>query len=281
LPDYEITAASMSNAYEDNFFAIAAACARDSTDGLRPVLKSGRFGTTPTSIVDLHLRKADRRGPPVIDQRHESDWSLIFRGYVFQESLLSMRFLLFSRIQVVWQCRSICRTERNQDQLQRNIYKMLKWKQHAQLCDGLLDEQRNACFQDMVVEWHQPLRRYLDLVLTYPQDHLPAKAALVRHMMRLRRPDTYIAGLWVNSMLQDLQWKCTGASKLHLLRLDIPVPSWSWVSVRGQFRFETAQAETLPGVIVLDLSYELSSTVNIGKVIDASICVAGPAATET
>jgi hypothetical protein len=92
---------------------------------------------------------------------------------------------------------------------------------------------------DSVQYWRDVVKDYSRLHLTFSKDRLPALAAIVQRMLRMRKTDTYIAGLWKSSLLSDLTWRrsvrnsisrgCPNPEKDS--RLASHVPSWSWASI--------------------------------------------------
>lgn len=89
---------------------------------------------------------------------------------------------------------------------------------------------------DSVKSWHGVVEDYSHLHLTFSKDRLPALAAIVQRMLRMRKNDTYIAGLWQSSFLSDLTWWHVGGKHP---RSAARVPSWSWASTTGTVRYES------------------------------------------
>lgn len=82
---------------------------------------------------------------------------------------------------------------------------------------------------DTTTTWHDTVRDYSSLELTFSKDRLAALAAIVQRMLRMRKNDTYIAGLWKSSLLGDLTWRRRGWKRSS--RSASRVPSWSWASI--------------------------------------------------
>ncbi|KAK8218133.1 hypothetical protein IWZ01DRAFT_138170 [Phyllosticta capitalensis] len=85
------------------------------------------------------------------------------------------------------------------------------------------------------MEWQRAVQEFAALKLTYASDRLPAIAGLAQKMLRLRRSrpsfstESYSAGLWKDSLLEDLTWFVRDATST---KRDNPlVPSWSWACV--------------------------------------------------
>jgi hypothetical protein len=76
--------------------------------------------------------------------------------------------------------------------------------------------------------WHSLLEDYSRLKLTYESDIFPALSGAAKRMAR-HRNTPYLAGLWRDSIVEDLLWRSD-----YGLRDILPewrAPSWSWASV--------------------------------------------------
>jgi hypothetical protein len=71
---------------------------------------------------------------------------------------------------------------------------------------------------------------YTSLKLMRESDIFPALSGIVKQMQRFRN-DEYIAGLWKDSILEDLLWQADKPASRPAL--DLRAPSWSWASVVG------------------------------------------------
>ncbi|KAF4943560.1 hypothetical protein FGADI_13318 [Fusarium gaditjirri] len=84
-------------------------------------------------------------------------------------------------------------------------------------------------------KWHEIVRDYSNLTLSMEADRLPAIAGLARQAQKCRIGSSYLAGLWEDSLDQDLLWR---VDKLvpgfnHHRPPAYRAPSWSWASVNG------------------------------------------------
>ena len=87
--------------------------------------------------------------------------------------------------------------------------------------------------------------------------------------MERRKDDVYVAGMWKESILDDLAF-----SSRDGIRKDHAVPTWSWISAEGQVQFSTYKKH--PTLSLVDLSFTRISPANVGKVVEASITIKGP-----
>ncbi|KAI8724343.1 HET domain-containing protein [Fusarium sp. LHS14.1] len=102
----------------------------------------------------------------------------------------------------------------------------------------LLDMERHREAATLTVaplkqKWHEIVRIYSNLTLSVETDRLPAIAGLARQAQWCRT-GSYLAGLWEDSLEEDLLWR---VSKLvpgsNLRRPAYRAPSWSWASING------------------------------------------------
>ena len=104
---------------------------------------------------------------------------------------------------------------------------------------------------DSVRSWHDVVEDYSKLHLTFSKDRLPALAAIVQRMLRMRKTDEYIVGLWKSSLPSDVAWQSRDREKKP--RPALLVPSWSWASVIGTVDY--GFAKKLAWIRSIDISY--------------------------
>jgi hypothetical protein len=86
------------------------------------------------------------------------------------------------------------------------------------------------------------VRQYSKCHLTKKSDKLVAISGIARYLSILGGPQDYIAGLWRQTLLPGLLWRC---SELGITDVPAPgvrpsqyvAPSWSWASVNGSINF--------------------------------------------
>lgn len=91
-------------------------------------------------------------------------------------------------------------------------------------------------------------------------------------MARLRRNDTYLAGMWRSTLLSDIQWQLW--SPCLSSRQESGLPTWSWATTRGASY--STDLDTLPGVEILSLDYTPVGPAEIGAIKDAVLTIRGP-----
>jgi hypothetical protein len=116
---------------------------------------------------------------------------------------------------------------------------------------------------------------YSLLQLTIEADKLAALSGLASRMAKLRRPGTrYLAGLWSNSLEQDLLWVNSDAMSQELESRDNHptewrAPSWSWASIDSHIVFTNRLVKTY--FTIHDAQTQLATTDRTGRVKDGSI----------
>lgn len=231
-PDWEAEAVKMASYYSNADLTIAASAAKDGTIGLFPQ----RAATDEA----LDLVGKDAAGRPyelvvrtAIDhpfdvEEDEFDlFPLAKRGWVYQEHMLSRRFLHFGTREVVWECHASTRCQCSSspeparpDRATNQVLSAAKTGSQT----GDVNERRRL--------WYENVEAMMGLDFTYVTDRLAATAG-VATLMGKGYKGRYLAGLWEDSLLADLCWVLSdnGERPKELEK----VPSWSWASVTGDF----------------------------------------------
>ena len=155
------------------------------------------------------------------------------RAWAFQERLLSPRLLDYRSLQLRWECRRD--TFHNgryhsyadgweRDQAHHIPYNLRSW---------LFDPGDSAALmQTFPKEWSSIVESYSGCSLTFHSDKLPALSAAAE-MFGSRLHDSYIAGMWKNTLLFNLSWyrKHEFYAPLMARPRVYQAPSWSWASI--------------------------------------------------
>jgi hypothetical protein len=97
-------------------------------------------------------------------------------------------------------------------------------------------------------EWHVIVKNYAPRKLTFPGDKLKAIAALA-DLYKTRTKQTYIAGLWRETLVQDLCWVVNtpflrGPRSCLMPRpFEYRAPTWSWAAIDLQEHLHFGFAE--------------------------------------
>ena len=254
----------MADIYENAFFTIAATCAANGDDGLRPF--RDRFKALRLGSSGFFVRECIEDDSRTYGTSIKKHWPLISRGWAFQEGKLAPRTLRFSCHGVIWDYR----TTRVEEEKQRF---------GSNLDDDTIDLLPFFSFENSTSDpekaWQNTVNQYSKLDLTYRTDTLPAIAALAQRMARLRRNDTYLAGMWRSTLLSDIRWRTLGLRKtLERPRQESALPTWSWATKQG-VSYNNDQ-HPLHCVEILSLDYTLVGPAEIGAIEDAILTIRGP-----
>lgn len=184
---------------------------------------------------------------PLEKQPDTVEHPLLSRAWVYQERKLSARMVHFTRNQLLWECKTVKETESGREYL--------------------------SLHDRVASSWHSIINEYSGLHLTFDQDRLPAIAAIVEDEMKVRRNDTYIAGMWRETLLTDLTWQRYKHPQHP--RPCRAAPSWSWASIDGGVYFRVLE-ERLPSVEILDATFTPKEPAHMGGQSDASLVLRGP-----
>jgi hypothetical protein len=193
---------------------------------------------------------------------------LMERGWAFQERLLSPRLVHFVAGELLWECGELsdCGCNHYWRRERGNSFNAPK-----------IDYRRviNTAFVggDITGHWHSLVSRFSHLNLTFEKDKLPSLSGVVKEMMRLRPGDEYLAGLWRNTLLDDICWftglECTRTAVWRC-------PSWSWAAFDGQVWMSGVNAQRHRYSTILDASVTPTGDDPTGEVTAGHIILSGP-----
>jgi hypothetical protein len=159
------------------------------------------------------------------------------RAWTYQERRLSPRILDFTNRNLTFICRTGKRCQGSGSML---------WTSPE--AGGWKSQQHNIpCLSNQdLPTWYSVVAGYMTRKLTFPGDKLKAIAALA-DVYRMRTNNTYLAGLWKESLVRDLCWRVvvpdtlSTRSKWLYRPREYRAPSWSWAAVdmneRHEFEF--------------------------------------------
>lgn len=247
--DWRKEAASMASVYSNSSITIAATSSTDCLQGLYRTEKSR------DRVHKLKIRVFDQRPARVLAhpvsggvdwmrhrQNHQQWYAgprmpLLERAWFFQEWHLSPRLLHFVEGEIVWQCR--CGSLSQWQAFEGHSFPCPAAKQveNASFIGGPLPPESKT--QEL---WFDTVEAFSPLKLTYHEkDSLAALSGVAKTTGQLERGDTYVAGIWLESLHMELCWHALhplgpGRSK------ECAAPSWSWASIDGAISYEAARS---------------------------------------
>lgn len=291
--DWQRESAYMGDIYEGAVVTIAAVCSRSSAEHFLVPRSANCVNFAIIAITEQNSRLElvyARDGIPV---NEDYLGSLHTRAWAYQEKVLSTRILNYQKHELVWQCRLAKRCECGHRS--RKIEPAPVPQDHVtQAEDAALapDDPREG---DPYCSWQACVYIYTTRLLTYATDRLPALAGLAS-VIHSRTGSSYLAGLWEENLLSDIQWAADwwavdwSNSKNAANRLHVPcyqAPTYSWASINlPVFYTPPYRPHVLAGTsIVGDMIYQasvlethcqLKGSNRFGEVKDGYIIVEGP-----
>ncbi|KAF2750957.1 HET-domain-containing protein [Sporormia fimetaria CBS 119925] len=253
--DWEIESAKMADIYSLSHLTIAATRSPNGAGGL--------FTSTPDVAVQgktpagddyrfffrqriVHQLDAEMETAGFIGT--EKHFPLLSRAWVYQERMLSPRVLHFGHYEIFFECKSsvACEcdgitfhgsgTETAAPLVKIDYADMLEelTAAHHGIDDHAIDSRHILQSQHHVARlWRTLVTCYTALKLTMSKDRLPAIAGVARQMAAARQ-SPYLAGLWQDSLSDDLLWMVYAHSTFLKPRPHLrTAPTWSWASVEA------------------------------------------------
>jgi hypothetical protein len=223
--------------YKHGLFNIAAASAADSSERLfgfrdpHPYLPDVWRMSLRESPDSVYWYSDDRISE--LRDTIESIWQspLFQRAWVFQETLLSSRAVVFSQDEIHFRCAeeiSIESLPTDHPLREVDIIRNAFEKQQR-----LITSMKYLSREDMAKTWTEVVRLYCDTSITRASDRLIAISAIARCFGSLKQ-SPYHAGLWEDTFIDDLTWSTNDPQTRSGMYV---APSWSWASLCGQERF--------------------------------------------
>ncbi len=260
--DWEIESAKMASIYSNGQLTIAATHSSSGRGGLFSQHSDVKVqGQTPDGEdYCLFFRQ-------VIDHQvdmmvHGNGWDstaltfpLLSRAWLYQERMLSTRVIHFGRHEMFYECKSGVECECTNIGYAGQgpgIELPLVKVEYANVLSNYdtssedIQEKKdidNTYYHGARI-WRSMVCCYTSLLLTMSKDRLPAIGGLARQMAG-KRQSRYFAGLWSDTMNDDLTWKVTARSNQKKPRPNPRnAPTWSWASVETFVDYEDAIAFT-------------------------------------
>lgn len=268
--------AQMGAIYKNSTVAIVAACAASVTDGFlsnapeEPVAQLPFFVDSSTS-GNVYLRLKDA------EMTYDTEEPIFERAWTFQEFLLPPRALVFDSHQIHFKCLE----QRLQPIFQTHLEFQFECPDLPISVHGLVDEnlarrksessKENYKRKVQIGTWARMINEYSRRDMKFYQDRLPALAGVASELAKSWN-DTYLAGLWCRTIVEQLGWYRTELPRRNELpthelqarpwkiSYSCPMPacspSWSWVTVPGAVRIDSVY---YPDASLIDWGVDLKS----------------------
>jgi hypothetical protein len=243
--DWDTEASKMANVYGKSCLTIAAAKGAGPESGL--FANSGSeyqlrvLGVLSHNQISPRQPVFSRRKIPHLDT--QQGCTLLSRGWVLQERILSPRILYFGAQELVFECYEVRQCECGFINSTTLGQRTPPRKQvFAKLYKDSSPAKHRSHF------WEELVSEYSRLNLTYPSDIFAALAGIAKMAQQTVRAP-YIAGLWYNDTIADqLLWRTrprfgniVGQGEPGALQSRPKpqrAPTWSWASVCSSVEFE-------------------------------------------
>lgn len=224
--DWKTESARMHHVYGEALLTIAVASGSSVQDGIfntrRDPQSACRVSTTLTAVPGLgdvnvtadSLKPSDCQDEP-----------LYHRGWTLQERVLSTRVLIYTRDQLMWECQGAA------------------YNQSGTPMESLISMRvpKDTPINELQDRWQVLVTDYSARDLSRPEDKLPALAGLAQAFLEQMPDNSYLAGLWMRTLLDDILWAHRSVKFGRLAEQRRPseyrAPSWSWAAVDGNIRF--------------------------------------------
>lgn len=300
--DWDIESAKMASVYSNGYLTLAATHSTNGRGGLfSDIYDFEVSGTTPDGedyVVFFRERIDHHFEMGINEDRSQLGFStalyhpLLTRAWVYQERMLSARVLHFTRYEIFYECRSSLQCECGNIGYEgtSNITEMpiIKVEHGYALHEAHDNEEYEEEFSYLRARlWRTMVSSYTALFLTKSKDRLPAIGGLAKHMA-VRRKSRYLAGLWEDTLNDDLLWTIQATSKYKKPRpYPRNAPTWSWASVETYCHYwdpilfsssEDVADERKPYQHlskILDCEVKWSAVDEFGSIKDGSVTISG------
>jgi hypothetical protein len=257
--DWKVESATMAKVYSYSFVNIAAAASSDANGGLFRERRA--FATNPVKVRidwadyvagDFYCVADDPWDRDVVDS------TLLSRGWVFQERLLSGRTVYFSRNQLLWECGELYASEvfpsggpwdlefRRPDSATperlpdgidlavdgRFKHHYVRLRSRAAIAATASGSQGDPMQdRDFLYVWSSVVRHYSHGNLTFAKDRLVAISGVASQLSNSITSQDYVLGLWRDKLPLLLLWYVDGDEPPTAVQPQVYLgPTWSWAS---------------------------------------------------
>lgn len=254
--DWLTESAKMESIYGGSYLNIAAASAVDVSEGLflkLPFYNGGFFARTGAMPQGSTIRNFHSAA---VAKEALQDYHLAKRAWAVQEKLLSPRTVYFGDCGLSWECRHAFYSEF--------------------LPEGVADLKYKSLLPRKAQPWNwiDVVTLYTKANLTIDSDRLPALSGIAARQHQITG-GTYLAGLWKDSLFEQLTWKLRKSQSAPKLRPCWRAPTWSWASVDGEAFWRPIVSKKVTRYVqIIDAWTELSGLDPFGAVCAGELSIA-------
>lgn len=208
--DWQQHSAIMGDIYGNSFVTIAAAAAVHADIGIFNERCLPRYCRIP-----FNTENQEEFMDLCSDENRTYNKEPLFeRSWALQEGILSRRLVSYETGQILWNCPTF---KAGEDGTGVPRYSNILASYAPDTWDST---------------WRKFVEKYSETKSTFEKDELPALSGLVK-VLQHRNKDQYLAGLWKNTIYDDLLWKYKNA---YMVRRPsrYRAPSWSWAALDGK-----------------------------------------------
>lgn len=287
--DWREQSAAMASIYQNAYLTLCATSSLSDDDGcyshLRPdyVVRKMTMVKEDRMKYDVYFRVFSRT---TRRRQHLPDWDrasmgysrqkfpLMTRAWAYQERLISPRLLHFTSGELMWECSELRSCECTPTEERRSPF--FRYHSEKKNHSEALTHHNPG---DIQRQWWKMVEDYSSLDLSFEKDKLPALSGVAKQIQSSRKDDEYLAGLWKNTLIDDLRWYAVhGEGKRPMVWR---APTWSWASVDGLVFFHPKPQETHVYSRLLQASTTLSGPDSTGEVSAGFIVLSGPVISAT
>jgi hypothetical protein len=256
----------MGRIYKNSTVVIVAACATSVTDGFLSNAPEDSITELPIFVDDstsgkVYLRLKDS------ENTYDTDEPIFQRAWTFQEFVLPSRALVFDSHQIHFKCLEQEVEPLFQTHLEFNFDCPNLPKSILSPADENLAQKYPMRTKPQIEIWERMINEYSRRDMKFFQDRLVALAGVASELAKSWN-DTYLAGLWRRTVVEQLGWYRTelpqpfGISQTCQWKISyncpLPAcsPTWSWVTVPGAVSIESIH---YPDASLIDWGVDLKS----------------------
>lgn len=245
--DWELESAQMASIYHDAYFTIAATKSSNGDGGLFASTPDFEVsGTTPAG-EDYYLIFRKRIEHNLSVDNTVAQFPLMARAWVYQERMLSSRVLHFGYHELFFECSNDAYCECGNigflgytDNIPlpnpKTMYSSAL-ESYSLTSNGVRSNRAwvESARYYIARVWRSLIMFYTGLHLTVADDRLAALGGVARKFAE-KRESPYLAGLFKDSLLDDLLWISFNCKQPRLPQWR--APSWSWASIETHINYE-------------------------------------------